>query len=283
MPSKKTIFLTGGLGFVGRNILEQLSQKYKILSPGRGELDLLDSGRVADFLKSGNFDVVIHAAGSGVSRSAGQIGVYEHNNRMFLNLAQNSNSFSRMIFLGSGAEYDKRHELKQVKEEDFGKNVPVDEYGLAKYTASKYIETTDNIVNLRCFGVYGKYEDASQRFISSAICNVLGGKPITIGQNVWFDYLYVGDLVKIIDYFITHDAKHKFYNVASGRRVDLLTLAGIVENVSGSKQGIVVLKDGMNKEYTADNSRLKSEIPDFKFTSLESGIKRLYEYYLAAK
>jgi GDP-L-fucose synthase len=89
-------------------------------------------------------------------------------------------------------------------------------------------------------------------------------------------------LIAIIDYFINHEATYKFYNVASGMRVDLLTLAGIVERISGSKRGIKVVRDGLNREYTADNSRLKSELPDFKFTSLEDGIKKMFEFYSKA-
>jgi GDP-L-fucose synthase len=284
MANPKKIFLTGGGGFIGRNITEQIGVKYEILAPSRQELDLLDELAVQKFLSANPVDVVIHAANvGGTRRDAATPDTAKTNIKMFLNLARQLKPGQKMIFLGSGAEYDKRRDLKQVKEEDFGKSIPADEYGFAKYSCSRLIEKTDNIISLRCFGVYGKYEDYTQRFISNAILDVLAHRPINIGQNVWFDYLYVDDLVKIIDYFISHKGKYKFYNAASGQRVDLLTLAGTVEKISGSKQGIVVLRGGLNKEYTADNSRLMEEIPDFQFTSLEQGIGKLFQYYSAVK
>lgn len=281
MANPKKFFLTGGGGFIGKNIIEQIGGKYEILAPSHQELDLLDGLAVQKFLSDNPVDVIIHAANVGGTRKdAGLKNVAETNLKMFLNLTWQLKPSQKMIFLGSGAEYDKRQDLKLVKEEDFGKSIPADEYGFAKYSCSKYIEGEENIINLRCFGIYGKYEDQTQRFISNAILDVLAQRPITINQNAWFDYLYVDDLVKIIDYFITHEGKYKFYNAANGQRVDLLTLAKIVEKVSGSKQGIVVSRDGLNKEYTADNSRLMAEIPDLRLTSLEDGIKSLYHYYL---
>jgi len=282
MTQFKNIFIAGGSGFVGKNIILQLGDKYNLLAPNHAELDLLDKDAVERFFNEHTIDVVIHAAAVGVKKTPLISNAIEKNMKIFFNIANLQKKWKKMIFLGSGAEYDKRQDLKQVTEMDFGRSIPVDDYGAAKYLCSLYIESAEHIINLRCFGVYGKYEDSTQRFISSAILDVLAGRPITIGQNVWFDYLYVDDLIAIIDYFINHEATYKFYNVASGMRVDLLTLAGIVERISGSKRGIKVVRDGLNREYTADNSRLKSELPDFKFTSLEDGIKKMFEFYSKA-
>lgn len=54
-----------------------------------------------------------------------------------------------MIHFGSGAEYDKSKPIVKVKETDFGKVIPKDEYGFFKYICSKYIEKTDKIICLR--------------------------------------------------------------------------------------------------------------------------------------
>ncbi len=40
--SKKKIFLTGKAGFIGKNFLEFLTSKYKVLAPSHQELELLD-------------------------------------------------------------------------------------------------------------------------------------------------------------------------------------------------------------------------------------------------
>lgn len=56
------IFITGGTGFIGRNLKEQLGDKYKIYAPSHQELELLDERKVSDYLKKHHFDVVIHCA-----------------------------------------------------------------------------------------------------------------------------------------------------------------------------------------------------------------------------
>ncbi len=275
---KKNILLTGGSGFIGRNIIEYLSSKYDISAPPEEDLNLLDGLSVESFFKNQNFDVVIHAANIGeynASEKPNAISV--KNIRMFFNLVQQLKPHQEMIFLGSGAEYDKHRDIIFITEDKFGERIPTDSYGFAKYICSKYIEQSDNIINLRCFGVYGKYEQRA-RFISNAIINALNQKPIIIRKNVYFDYLCVDDLVKIIDFFILNKNKHKFYNAASGIRIDLITLSSLVKKIMGRKEEIIVQEHGMGKEYTADTSRLSQEI-NINLTSLEEGIGKLAEYY----
>ena len=64
----KKVLITGASGFIARSLYEYFSGAYfqplekNILTIGRSELDLLDSGSVYDYLKQNKFDVVIHAA-----------------------------------------------------------------------------------------------------------------------------------------------------------------------------------------------------------------------------
>ena len=59
----KKILLTGGSGFIGRNILEShLSEKHEIQAPKSFELNLLDSLSVDEYFKGKEFDVVLHSA-----------------------------------------------------------------------------------------------------------------------------------------------------------------------------------------------------------------------------
>lgn len=280
MENKKNILLLGSNGFIGKNVFEYLQGKYGIKTPTRYELDLLDKDNVDNYLQGNFFDIVIFAAGKGVSRKeAKQENIFLENRDMFLNLANNPDHFGRIIFLGSGAEYGKQDPVVKIKETDFGKKQPQDEYGRAKYFASEYIATRENIVNLRCFGIFGKYEDYTTRFISNAITRALCGLSIILKQNVKFDYVYVRDLARIIEYFIEHKPKEKFYNIGSGQSVELLELAEIVKTIIGGNIEIKVINPGFNKEYTCNSNRLTSELKDFKFTPFRESINEMVKWY----
>lgn len=280
MAELKNVLVTGGSGFVGKNIVEQLGNTFHILAPGHTELNILDTAQVDKFFVSNGIDAVVHTADVGVNSQGVQVAdVAQNNLRMFFNITRVLKPNQKMIFLGSGAEYDKSRSLVNVKENEFGQNVPVDDYGFAKYVCSQYIQNSGNIVNLRCFGVYGKYENYQTRFISNSICKALFDLPVTMKQNVFFDYVYINDLVGVISYFIEHKPNNKFYNVGRGESIDLQTIAQKVLKILKKDLPILAAKDGLNKEYTCDVSLLKSEIPNLKFTDFDQSIKELAEYY----
>jgi GDP-L-fucose synthase len=274
------ILITGGSGFIGKNLFEYFSQRYDTFAPAHTELDLLDENAVAHFFKANRFDTVIHSASVPVSRKIKDPkNVAFCNLKMFFNIIRNSDYFSRMIFLGSGSEYDLRYDISRVKESDSDNSVPADELGFSKYVCSKYIEKSNNMINLRLFGVFGKYEDYQIRFISNAICKAIYNLPITIKQNRSFSYLYIDNLCRIVEYFINHNTKHKIYNVVPNEIFDLLSIAKKVNELSKKNLDIVVHAPGLGKEYTADNSLLVNEMGDFNFTPLEEAIKKLYGWY----
>jgi len=277
---KKTIFITGSGGFIGKNLVEKFNKKYNLLTPGHKELDLLEEKAVDNFFKKNKIDVVINCAVIGGSRKEEYVdSSLSGNLRIFFNLLKNKDKYKKMIHLGSGAEYDKSKPIVKVKETDLGKTVPKDEYGFFKYICSKYIEKERDIVCIRIFGLFGKYEDYRYRFISNAIVNNINGLPITMNQNVFFDYIYINDFVKIVDYFINHKTKFKFYNIGTGKKIDILTIANKINKIADKKSKIIIKNKGLNNEYTCDSSRLKNEIKKFKFTDFDKSLKELYDWY----
>lgn len=277
---KLRLFITGGNGFIGRNLIESLSSKYWILSPNHKELELTNERQVINYFKSHKVDVLIHCANIGGTKGTVDTpNITEINLKIFFNLLNCKKYYKKMIFFGSGAEYDKRRDLVKVKENDFGKNIPVDSYGFYKYVCSKFIEKEKNIINLRLFGVYGKYEDFETRFISYAICRALLNKPINIQKNVVFDYLYINDLVKIVEYFIKNKIEHKFYNVGRGVSMDIKTIAQLIIKFSSKNVPINIIDKDLNNEYTCNITRLQKIIKELKYTDFPASIKEMISYY----
>ena len=56
------LLITGGGGFIGKNLAEQYSGTFDVAAPTRAELDLLDAEAVRTYLVHHRFDAVIHAA-----------------------------------------------------------------------------------------------------------------------------------------------------------------------------------------------------------------------------
>jgi UDP-glucose 4-epimerase len=278
--ARVVVLVTGGSGFIGRNLVESLKGNFEILSPSRQELDLLDEHAIRRYFMEHHIDVVVHSATTPGHRNAKPIAdLAVRNQKMFFGLARNRDQYGKMIFLSSGAVYDMRHYLPKMKEEYFDVHVPVDEHGFSKYVCAKYIEEVDHILELRLFGVFGKYEDYEIRFISNAICKTIMGLPITIKQNRRFDYLYVDDLAMIVEHFIRHDAKYKTYNATSGEARDLKSLAEIVRKTSGNRTEILIKEEGYGIEYSGDNGRLRESLPRLQLTPLNRSIPSLYSWY----
>lgn len=282
---KPCIFISGASGFIARNIIEQLRDRYIFFAPTHKQLDLLDESNVELFFnKHRYFDFVIHTAIVGGNRKIPDTtDVAISNLRMFANIIKNREHFGKMIHLGSGIEYGRESPLKKIREEDFDKRIPQGNFGFYKYLCAKYIENSEGIINLRIFGIWGKYEDSTIRFISNAICKSILRMPITIYQNVYFDYLYIDDFAKILNFFLTHKAHHKSYNVGTGRSINLVTIANKINSLATFKSPIKIKHEGLSNEYTCNNKRLMEELVDFKFTNFEKSLREFYNWYLQRK
>lgn len=275
------ILLTGGSGFIGRNIRESfLAEKYEIISPSSKELNLADQESVDAFFKNNSIDFVVHAAVKPSHRNAKDFSnLFYTNTRMFFNLERHKDEYQKMLVLGSGAIYDMRHYRPKMKEVEWTGHIPADEHGYCKYVCEKVIEHSSNIFDLRIFGIFGKYEDYAIRFISNAICKTLFDLPITIKQNRKFDYLYVNDLMPILDWFIDNNPQKKSYNITPDCAISLYDLAIMVREISNSDVPILIKSEGLGLEYSGDNTLLKNEFTTICFTPIRTAIQELYNWY----
>ena len=284
MDHRVKILITGGSGFIGRNLAQQYAAAYQVATPSRAELDLLDADAVRAYLERERFDAVIHAATERSNRAVG-LGsdLLRRNCRMFFNLVRSRHAFGRMLFLSSGAVYDRALVPPLATEDEFDARVPSEDYGFSKYVCAQSIRPGEQIYELRLFAVFGPYEDWRVRFISNACCRAVWDLPVAIRQNVFFDYLDVADLGRILERFLTGSFSFRHYNVTTGRPVDLKTLAAEVVEASGKPLAIAIRREGLGGEYSGSNRRLLAELPGFEFRRRKESIARLYEWYAAHK
>lgn len=271
----KKILLTGGTGFVGRNILPILSEKYIVDAPTRKELDLKDALAVANFLKKGNYDIVIQSANPNPVKNTEYDKVetmFEDSMRIFMNFYNMREYCEKLIYFGSGAEFDKSREISNISEENINEFIPKDAYGLAKLYMNELARKSENVYNIRIFGCYGPYDHES-KFLTHAIRCCLLDKDITIRQNCYFDYMQVFDLARAIECIVEGTPKYHDYNVCSGISISLREIAEKIRAHMGLSNKIVVFQNGLNREYTASNRRFMEEFGDkVSFMTLDDGI-----------
>ena len=189
-PKRLKVWITAKNSFIAKNIMEQLD--YDFISTTHKELDLLDTQAVDDFLKDKFFDVVIHTARVGGRRKEPDMEIDALENIvMFENLLINRHCFDILINIGSGAE---------IK--------PTTYYGSAKFHIAEYIERLDRMYNLRCWGVWGKYE-AEDRFPTYCLTH----KKVIIPEDKIMRYIHVDDLIKKMDWIIETRPIQKIYNL----------------------------------------------------------------------
>ncbi len=276
------ILITGGNGFIARNLVEQLGNEYELVSKNSQELDLLNQKEVFDFIKENRFNAIIHAATYDAVRkdsTKDPTRVLEKNLIMFFNLVRCEDYFDKMIYFGSGAEYNRKDWIPKMKEDYFDQHVPEDQYGLSKYIMTQYTLFHDKIYNLRLFGVFGKYDDWKTRFIPNVCSQAVLNMPIRINQNVPHDHLCVDDLTKIVKWFLDVKPKRNVYNVCSGEVYNRKELAEKIVKASGKDLKIIIENEGEGREYSGDNNLLLNELGDFSFTPIDESIKALYNWY----
>jgi len=269
------VLLTGANGFIARNIANHLDTKHTVIRTSRQTLNILDEQAVTTYLSQNKIDVVIHSAVSGGRRTQTDgFGVLVDNLKMFDNLLLNKNKFTSLIHFGSGAEFDRRKDIKMAKETDDSE--PVDYYGLSKKIIKREIDKTDNFYNLRIFGCFGA-DEKEDRFIKSAIRNVKNNQKILIHQNRYMDFISIKDVCTTVQHYIENMGKkdlQRDINLCYTTRVSLLDIANKINALLGKPlKNVEIDHCGLSAEYTGDGTQLSKL--GLQLDGLDESLKKL--------
>ena len=283
----KSILITGAgpNGITGRLIKEYFSDKYILFTPGSRDLDLTNDSSVSAYFSENDINYVIHCATfrpTSVDKSHMVDEELESNLRMFYSLASQSDKFEKMIYFGSGAEYDKSQEIINISEEDIGRSIPKNKYGLAKYIMNDYARKSSNIYNFRLFGTINKYERFTKNVISDLCVKAIKGLPVQLRQDCRFSFVDISDILPLLDFALSNDLNFHDYNIVMDKNYLLSDIAKLIIDYTGNNLELEIINSGLNLEYTASNNRIKKEYP-LNFTPIEKAVKRVYDYYYQLK
>ena len=269
------VLILGGSGFLGKSLTEYLGETAacEVLRPTRGELNLLNRKACREYLELHQPDRVLHCAVS--------VNSVDESLQSYFNIASCFESFGRLIYFGSGAEYNPDRYTPMMKEGYSNNSFPESGYPLAKWIIGNDIEkgSIKNLVNLRLFAVYGKYENFSRRFISNNICRVLAGLPISMNQDIKFDYLFIDDLCEYVGRILKADnVASRTYNICSGNPVRLSQLAGLVKQIMHVETDVKIAKSGEQSEYSGDPYLASAEFGAIHKTAYLQSIEGMVSY-----
>lgn len=269
------ILLTGADGFIGRNFLDNTTSS-SVFTVSRSTIaankvyqnymgDLTDKSLIKD-IETEKFDVIIHAAWSGLPNRTEDMNLLNFN--MYRNLidALSGNQSTRHIFLGSCLEYG--NNKGKVNEDAQG--VEVDSFGQTKLRLLKYIEESEINYNwLRLFYVFGPHQHKNS-LIRSIQRDIYKEQDIVISNpNTAHDFIYIKDVISLIDKMLDINLNKGVYNCGSGIPVSIGKIANTILNIMLKSS---IFMEEPDPALFADISKAKRNLSWSPSYSTESGL-----------
>jgi nucleoside-diphosphate-sugar epimerase len=272
------ILVTGGNGFVGRNLIKVLQDEHKIYSPSSSELDLTDSQQVKTYLQTKYFDVIIHCAIRGGRRLQPDTAVDMYQNlSMYFHLMDNRDRFGKFFNFASGAEFDRRKGvLPTTRKGHLERSWPIDYYGMSKNIISRLLKTDKHSYNFRIYGVFGTDEDDT-RFIKASLLKIKQNQPIEIHQDRLFDFVHIDDLTSIINYYLSNPEYplDSEVELVYSHKYTLSHLATLIKEITESQVSININSTTKGKSYIGSGIGV-DDIVMFNVKGLKAGIKKVW-------
>ena len=293
---KKKVLITGGTGFIGRNVVDELISRgwevHSLVFPPfapekegliQYEMNLMDTDAVNKFLKEHNFENLIHLAWY----VGPKCHVHDLNldwTLATLNLLKNFKENGGKRFAGAGTISEYEYKYGYLLEDETPTS-PKTLYGESKNSIYKIasVYCKQNGIEFkwpRIFNLYGPAEK-SQRLMPSVINSCLKGEDVKVSDCLKFqDYLHVkGTACGIVDVF--ESDIEGAVNICSGKPVQLRAIVEKIAELTNFKGKILwgAIPAAFGDEVVVgNNEKLKSIGWNQKY-SLEEGLKETIDWW----
>jgi nucleoside-diphosphate-sugar epimerase len=315
MSMTEKVLVTGGAGFIGSNLAEELIKKGakvsildNFVTGFRENLDEIGGdfefveGDLNDDDKLGaaleNVDIVFHqAALPSVPRSV-ENPLETHNacvNGTFnLLLKSKERNVRRLIYAASSSAYGDQETLPKI-ETMIPK--PLSPYAAAKLMGEYYCQVFSRVYNLetvclRYFNVFGPRQNPSSMYsgvISRFIDSLMTGKtPVIYGDGEQSrDFTFIANVVDAnIKAAQTKNGISEIINVANGERISLNELLEVLKKITGKSDvqaDYQAERKGDVKHSQADNTRAIEWLNYEKLFDLEEGLQQTIQWWRTSR
>jgi UDP-glucose 4-epimerase len=279
------ILILGHSGFIGSHLDAYYRQNFaglEILGESWPDLDLTEERDAERLAGSFNLETALVVL-AGVKRQLGDnLDTFGGNVKMAVNLCRvlQRHPVKRVVFFSSAAVYGEENHNTQINEKT--PIAPTSFYGVAKYTAESLLtnvvrsQEKSSLLILRPPLIYGP-GDASGGYGPSGFINAsLKDEAITIwgDGNERREFMFVEDVARIVGALTTREWGGVL-NLASGQSY---TYMQIVENLTKTFGKEIRTTQRSRSKPKVDhgflNARLLELLPEFSFTTLQSGIEK---------
>lgn len=291
MIKNNNILVTGGAGFIGSSLANQLlpDNKVTVLDDlSMGNFDNLDDsanltkiqGSVTDkellskLFEENDFDYIFHlAAIASVADSVARpyethLVNFESTMSILEILRENKKSLKRLVFSSSAAVYGDNPELPKKESSPI---TPLTPYAVDKFASERMAMVYNNLYGIpasatRFFNVYGPKQNPESPysgFISILVDRLKNKTPLTIfgdGEQAR-DFVYIDDVVQALLLIATsQQSLGQVYNVGRGEKTTLNDLIKMTERITEEKIAVNYAepREGDIKISISDISKLKS-------------------------
>lgn len=291
------ILVTGGYGLVGS---EFIGEKYH--KPTSKEVDIRITSEINTFIGLNNFDSIIHCAAKvgGVGSNMKYKGDFFYDNIMMnTNIIESARLFgvkNLVSFLSTCVFPDKvEYPLSESKIHLGPPHFSNDAYAYAKRMADiqiraykeQYGLNYKSVIPTNIYGPNDNYDIVNGHVIPSLIHKCYLARENKTNFEIWGtgkplrEFIFSKDVAKLTEWVLDNYTESEPIILSTSEEISIKDVVDIIVELMNFKGNVTWNIDKPDGQFRkpSDNSKIKSYLPNFKFTPLYDGLKETIEYF----